>query len=81
VRAEAGAGAGDVGNAQVVSTARRSGGIEEPGHPPLVNVGCGEDLTIAELAAAVRDAVGSRAKIVYDRSKPDGPPASCSTST
>ena len=42
--------------------------------PPLVNVGCGEDLTIAELAVAVREAVGSQADIVYDRSKPDGTP-------
>jgi GDP-L-fucose synthase len=41
---------------------------------PLVNVGCGEDLTIAELAERVREAVGSRAGIVYDRSKPDGTP-------
>jgi GDP-L-fucose synthase len=44
------------------------------GRAPLVNVGCGEDQTIAELAAAVREAVGSRAEIVYDRSKPDGTP-------
>jgi GDP-L-fucose synthase len=44
------------------------------GRAPLVNVGCGEDQTIAELAAAVREAVGSRAEIVYDRAKPDGTP-------
>jgi GDP-L-fucose synthase len=42
--------------------------------PPLVNVGCGEDGTIAELAVAVRNAVGVQAEIVYDRSKPDGTP-------
>jgi len=42
--------------------------------PPLVNVGCGEDLTVAELAAAVRETVGAQADIVYDRSKPDGTP-------
>ena len=44
------------------------------GRAPLVNVGCGQDQTIAELAAAVREAVGSRAEIVYDRAKPDGTP-------
>ncbi len=44
------------------------------GRAPLVNVGCGEDQTIAELAAAVREAVGSSAEIVYDRTKPDGTP-------
>jgi GDP-L-fucose synthase len=42
--------------------------------PPLVNIGCGIDLTIAELAANVRDAVGARAEIVYDQGKPDGTP-------
>jgi len=42
--------------------------------PPLINVGCGEDATIAEIAATVRDVVGSHAEIVYDRAKPDGTP-------
>lgn len=42
--------------------------------PPLVNVGCGEDATIAEVASLIGSSVGGRAKIVYDRSKPDGTP-------
>lgn len=42
--------------------------------PPLVNVGCGEDATIAEVAALVSESIGAHAKIVYDRSKPDGSP-------
>lgn len=42
--------------------------------PPLVNVGCGEDATIAEVAGLIGQSVGARAKIVYDRSKPDGTP-------
>jgi GDP-L-fucose synthase len=50
------------------------GAVEDPSHPPLVNIGCGEDRPVSDLAAAVRDAVGSQAKIVYDRSKPDGTP-------
>jgi GDP-L-fucose synthase len=46
-----------------------------PSHQaPLVNVGCGEDATIAELATSVRDIVGSDCEIVYDRTKPDGTP-------
>lgn len=45
-----------------------------PAQPPLVNVGWGEDQTIAELAERVREAVGSRADAVYDSSKPDGTP-------
>ena len=42
--------------------------------PEIINVGCGEDVTIAELAALIRDIVGFRGKIVYDRTKPDGTP-------
>ncbi len=48
--------------------------LEHEDRPPLLNVGCGVDQTIAELAEQVRDAVGSRAAVVYDRSKPDGTP-------
>jgi GDP-L-fucose synthase len=42
--------------------------------PPLVNIGVGEDLTIAELASLVRDVTGFAGNIVFDRSKPDGTP-------
>ena len=42
--------------------------------PPLVNIGVGEDVTIAELAATVAGVVGYRGDIVYDTSKPDGTP-------
>ncbi len=40
----------------------------------LFNVGTGEDLSIADLAALVRDVVGYGGDIVYDASKPDGTP-------
>src|SRR5688572_30738236 len=39
-----------------------------------INVGTGEDLTIAELAGLVRDRVHPSAGIRFDTSKPDGPP-------
>lgn len=39
-----------------------------------VNVGCGEDLTIRELAETVRDVVGYRGEIGWDTGKPDGTP-------
>ena len=42
--------------------------------PPLVNIGVGEDVTIAELAALVAQVVGYEGGIVYDTSKPDGTP-------
>jgi GDP-L-fucose synthase len=40
----------------------------------LINIGYGEDLTIAELATLVQRTVGHRGEIVWDRSKPDGTP-------
>ncbi|SFJ05302.1 GDP-L-fucose synthase [Desulfomicrobium apsheronum] len=42
--------------------------------PPLVNIGCGEDVTIAELAGMVAEVVGFKGEIVFDESKPDGTP-------
>ena len=42
---------------------------EEP-----INIGCGIDVSIAELARLVADAVGFRGGITYDSSKPDGAP-------
>jgi GDP-L-fucose synthase len=41
---------------------------------PLVNVGCGEDVTIRELAQTVMDVVGFAGRIAFDASKPDGTP-------
>ena len=40
--------------------------------PPLVNIGCGEDLTIRELAETITEVVGYKGKLVFDASKPDG---------
>ena len=40
----------------------------------IVNIGVGEDISIADLARLVGEAVGYRGKIVYDSSKPDGTP-------
>lgn len=42
--------------------------------PPLVNIGVGVDVTISELAALVKRAVGFDGEIVFDTSKPDGTP-------
>jgi len=41
---------------------------------PLVNVGCGEDLTIRELATTVAEVVGFQGEIAFDPSRPDGTP-------
>lgn len=42
--------------------------------PGPINVGTGADVTIAELAALVQNAVGFSGSIVWDSSKPDGTP-------
>lgn len=42
--------------------------------PPLVNIGCGKDITIKELAEKVREVVGFAGEIEWDRAKPDGTP-------
>jgi GDP-L-fucose synthase len=39
-----------------------------------INVGCGEDLTIGELAETVRRAVGFRGRLRYNAERPDGTP-------
>ena len=39
-----------------------------------INVGTGEDLSIRELAEIIRDVVYPQARIVFDASRPDGPP-------
>lgn len=52
----------------------RYAGLVDPAAVPLINVGTGKDLTIAELAALVCEVVGFRGAIVYDSAKPDGMP-------
>lgn len=42
------------------------------GLAPLINIGSGEDQTIAELAELVKETVGYKGDIVFDSSKPDG---------
>ncbi len=39
-----------------------------------INIGVGEDITIAELAETIKNVVGYRGSIVFDRDKPDGTP-------
>ncbi|QEQ57796.1 GDP-L-fucose synthase [Chlorobium phaeovibrioides] len=46
-----------------------------------INVGCGEDLTIRELAEAVAVTTGFKGEIVFDATKPDGTPRKLMDST
>ena len=43
-------------------------------HPPLVNIGTGEDVSIRELAEMVCRVVGFSGELVFDTTKPDGTP-------
>ena len=49
-------------------------GLFTDSNPPLVNIGCGEDMTIAELAATIAQAVGFGGVLRFDHGKPDGTP-------
>lgn len=40
----------------------------------IINIGCGEDISIAELALLVKDIAGYTGNIEYDTQKPDGTP-------
>lgn len=40
--------------------------------PPLINIGCGDDLTISDLVELVKKAIGYPGNILWDKSKPDG---------
>jgi GDP-L-fucose synthase len=42
--------------------------------PPIINIGCGEDLTILALAELIAEVVGFKGELVFDSSKPDGTP-------
>ena len=48
--------------------------LENYDSPEIVNVGVGQDISIAELAELIRDITGYGGKIEFDHSKPDGTP-------
>jgi GDP-L-fucose synthase len=42
--------------------------------PSFLNVGTGIDVTISGFAKSVSDVVGFKGEIIFDTSRPDGPP-------
>jgi GDP-L-fucose synthase len=48
--------------------------MEKYDSPEIINVGVGEDIRIADLAALIKDIVGFDGEIIFDRTKPDGTP-------
>jgi GDP-L-fucose synthase len=48
--------------------------LENYDSPQIINIGCGYDITIRDLALLVAKVVGIDAELVFDTSKPDGTP-------
>lgn len=48
--------------------------LENYNSPEIVNIGCGEDVSIRELAEIICDVLGYEGELVFDASKPDGTP-------
>jgi len=48
--------------------------LEKYDSPEIINIGCGEDVTIRELAELICDVVGFDGELVWDKTKPDGTP-------
>jgi GDP-L-fucose synthase len=48
--------------------------LENYNSPEIINVGCGYDITIRELALLVAKVIGADVDLVFDTSKPDGTP-------
>src|ERR1044071_6042353 len=48
--------------------------LERYDSPEIINIGCGEDLTIGELAELICDVIGFDCELVWDKTKPDGTP-------
>ena len=48
--------------------------LEKYDSPEIINVGCGEDVTIRELAELICNVVGFDGELVWDKTKPDGTP-------
>ena len=48
--------------------------LENYNSPEIVNIGCGEDVSIRELAETVCEVIGFEGSLAFDTSKPDGTP-------
>lgn len=48
--------------------------LEQYDSPEIINVGCGEDISVRELAELICDVVGFDGDLIWDANKPDGTP-------
>jgi GDP-L-fucose synthase len=64
----------DLANACVMLMEQQMRDADRPEFPSLVNIGCGEDLTIRELAHTIAEVAGFSGELRFDPSRPDGTP-------
>jgi GDP-L-fucose synthase len=48
--------------------------LEKYDSPEIINVGCGEEISIRELAELICDVIGFDGELAWDTTKPDGTP-------
>jgi GDP-L-fucose synthase len=48
--------------------------LEKYDSPEIINIGCGEDISIRELAQLICEITGFEGELAWDRTKPDGTP-------
>jgi GDP-L-fucose synthase len=48
--------------------------VESETSPPIINIGCGEDMSIREFAEIVKEVSGYRGEVIWDSRRPDGTP-------
>ncbi|HEX4632009.1 MAG TPA: GDP-L-fucose synthase [Chthoniobacterales bacterium] len=48
--------------------------LEKYDSPEIVNIGCGEDISVRELAELIGEIVGFKGQLTWDATKPDGTP-------
>ena len=48
--------------------------LEKYNSPEIINIGCGEDISIRELAELICDVVGFKGELAWDTTQPDGTP-------
>jgi GDP-L-fucose synthase len=48
--------------------------LERYDSPEIINIGCGEDVSVRELAELICDVVGFEGELAWDTTKPDGTP-------
>ncbi|MBI4936640.1 MAG: GDP-L-fucose synthase [Nitrosomonadales bacterium] len=56
------------------SSSEKLAALFTPDAPPLINIGCGKDVTIRQLAESTARIIGFAGNMVFDRTKPDGTP-------